>query len=120
MGPGGSFVYFMRPIGADGPVKIGCSVAPDSRIKTYQAWSPVPLELVATIPGKWAIEWAFHARFAHLRTHHEWFRASPELTETIEAIRAGTFDLTSLPPPKRIKTEAQILAWRASRPRRAA
>lgn len=110
-------VYFMRPVGADGPVKIGCSTDPEGRLKTYCGWSPIPLEVVATIPGKWAVEWAFHAKFAHLRSHHEWFTADAELTAVIEAVRAGTFDLATLPEPRRLQTPAQREAWTRKKPR---
>lgn len=109
--PAASYVYFMRPVGAEGPVKIGCSGKPAKRLEAYMNWSPWPLEVVATVPGSFHLEWAFHAKFAHLHTHHEWFREDPELTATIDAIRAGSFDLSSLPPAKRRKSEAQLRAW---------
>lgn len=109
------FVYFVRPIGTEGPVKIGCSTAPASRVETYCTWSPVPLEIVATIPGGWSVEWAFHAKFAALRLHHEWFSADPELTATIEAIRSGSFNTATLPAPKRLRSAAQQRAWTRKR-----
>lgn len=90
-------VYFLRPIGAEGPVKIGHSYWPNDRLRTYQHWSPLPLEIAATILGPQALERRFHARFYHLHSHHEWFFADPSLTEAIDAIRAGTFDVSSLP-----------------------
>lgn len=90
-------VYFLRPIGAEGPVKIGSSRDPWGRLTTYRSWSPIPLELVATIPGNVHAERGFHAMFADLHSHHEWFHASPRLTAVIEAVRAGTFDLATLP-----------------------
>lgn len=45
------YVYFLRPAGQDGPVKIGCSTAPQSRLEQYMSWAPFPLEIVATVPG---------------------------------------------------------------------
>lgn len=104
-------VYFLRPIGADGPVKIGCSVRPLARLQEQMIWSPIMLEIVASIAGSFPVEWAFHAKFLHLHSHSEWFRADPELTATIEAIRAGTFDLATLPSPKRLQSDAQMRAW---------
>lgn len=91
------FVYFLRPIGKEGPIKIGCSYEPKDRLSGYMAWSPVPLEIVATIPGNYTVESRFHAKFEHLHSHFEWFNVGPDLTETIEAIRAGTFDVDALP-----------------------
>jgi hypothetical protein len=115
-----SYVYFMRPVGAVGPVKIGCSTGPIARLAHYQAWSPVPLEVVAVLQGSFALEWAFHAKFAHLHLHHEWFAEDPELIATMEAICAGAFDTTTLPEPKRLQSPAQIAAWRRPKPLEAA
>lgn len=104
-GEGGlSWVYFLRPVGAAGPVKIGSSRAPTSRLATYAQWAPWPLEIAAQIPGDCQTEARFHARFAHVHTHHEWFGIDAELTACIDAINAGHFDVETLPPPKRIRT----------------
>jgi hypothetical protein len=94
------WVYFLRAVGLDGPVKIGCSVDPDARRDVYSKISPFPLEVVAKIPGSPSYEWRFHTRFVHLHSHHEWFHAAPELTAAIEQINAGTFDLETLPRAK--------------------
>lgn len=107
------FVYFMRPIGQEGPVKIGFSKLPEARLATYQAWSPWPLEVVAklhvptdNIERKWAarshvqaVERRFHERYFPWHSHHEWFVFNSLLAADIEAIRAGTFDLALLPAP---------------------
>lgn len=90
-------VYFLRPVGADGPVKIGCSIEPERRLETYIQWSPVPLKIAATIAGGLALERRFHAAFLADQTHHEWFQASPRLTAVIDSINAGTFDPETLP-----------------------
>lgn len=94
------FVYFIKPIGMDGPIKIGCSVSPDNRRASLQYWSPFPLEVIAEIDGDYQLERRFHARFEHLFISHEWFRPAPELVETIEAVASGSFDIASLPTPK--------------------
>lgn len=91
-------VYFIRPIGAEGPVKIGVSVTPWLRLEEMMRWSPLPLEIVATIKGGHDVEVQFHAKFKRLHSHKEWFRADPELSTTIAAIQAGVFDIASLPP----------------------
>jgi len=90
-------VYFIKPIGMDGPIKIGCSVAPDGRRATLEQWSPFPLEVVAEIDGDFGLETRFHCAFAESWRGREWFNVTPELTATIEAIKAGSFDLDALP-----------------------
>ncbi len=95
-------VYFIKPIDMDGPIKIGCSVSPDGRRSTLTTWSPFPLEVVAEIEGCLELERRFHARFFAHWTHREWFKAAPELLDTIAAIQSGSFDIETLPPPKRL------------------
>jgi hypothetical protein len=101
-----SYVYFFRPKGQDGPIKIGHSTYPASRLVTYMAWSPVPLEVCAQIKiGNKSeltardLERRFHARYAEFRLHHEWFAAHPLLLRDIELIGKGRFRLRSLPSP---------------------
>lgn len=102
-------VYFIRPVGASGPVKIGHSTYPGARLSVYRTWSPVPLEIVATLKVAGddharkrrcalLVEKRFHIKYAKQRLHHEWFAASDELLSDIAAINAGTFDLETLPP----------------------
>lgn len=100
-------VYFLRPVGCEGPVKIGTSVWPWGRLKTMAAWSPVPLELVAMTPGGALLEQRFHVHFRHLHSHGEWFHGAPELTGAVAAIAAGAFDFASLPPPSRLPTQCR-------------
>lgn len=96
------FVYFLRPFGAEGPIKIGCSGLPERRLVDLAHWSPVPLELVARLPGDEELERRFHAAFLAYRSHCEWFHASEALTAVIAEIVAGTFDTSTLPPPQRL------------------
>lgn len=107
------YVYFMRPIGAEGPVKIGCSALLAKRLLNVSVWSPHPLEIAAQMPGYFDLEAAFHARFEHLWTHGEWFRPDAELSAVIAAVAAGTFDVSSLPPPKRLGRREHLprLKW---------
>lgn len=97
-------VYFIKPIGMDGPVKIGCSVSPDSRRKTLETWSPFPLEVAAEIEGGYELERRFHGKFIQDHSHREWFKASVELTATIAEIRNGTFSIEALPEPIQLPT----------------
>lgn len=97
-----AYVYFIRPVGMRGPVKIGCSTLPERRLKDLMIWSPFELEVAARLAGNIRVEQQFHAKFQHLHTHGEWFRPDQELCETIRVIRAGAFDLSSLPKAKRL------------------
>jgi hypothetical protein len=95
-----SAIYFIRPVGQLGPIKIGFSRWPHDRLKTYATWSPVPLEIVATIPGNHTLERRLHHRFAADRSHHEWFHATGALLAIIETARNGTFCADGLPEPR--------------------
>ena len=113
-------VYFMRQVGTAGPVKIGHSTAPWSRLANYIPWSPLPLEIVATIKGPADLERRFHAAFADHFMHHEWFAACAEIDAAIDAIQAGTFDPAQLPPPrvlrpKKVMPAEAVEAGRVSR-----
>lgn len=97
-------VYFIKPVGMDGPIKIGCSISPESRKSALDTWSPFALEILAEIDGSQWLERRFHAAFIHLHQRREWFDPAPELLATIEQIKAGTFDTDSLPEPRRVST----------------
>jgi hypothetical protein len=77
-------VYFLRPVGKSGPVKIGCSCFPEGRLDMFTIWSPVRLELAASVPGTHADEKALHGMFRASHLHGEWFKASARLTGIIE------------------------------------
>ena len=98
-----AYVYFARQLGGFGPVKIGCSGWPERRLVDLMQWSPIPLEIVAKMPGNEALEWRFHARFLDQHSHREWFHPSRQLDETILQVRAGTFDTSTLPAPLRLQ-----------------
>lgn len=107
-------VYFIRPVGMEGPVKIGCSYEPQSRMKALQAWSPYPLEIAAAVPGDMKLERKLHRRFAQHRSHNEWYRGHPDISAVIDTAKAGGLgcDPDSL-PPKRQTMEARtpFAAW---------
>ncbi len=115
----GEHVYFIRPVGMDGPVKIGCSISPRGRKSDLSQWSPFPLEIAAQIPGDFRLERRFHAMFNDDHKTREWFDWSPELGAVIEAVAAGTFDVETLPAPKSVKTDRGTKAIVASKVRAA-
>lgn len=82
-------VYFMRPIGMFGPIKIGCSSSPGARLRELMTWSPFELELLVTIPGDFDLEKKLHGRFAYLHRHGEWFNTDARLLGAIEALQRG-------------------------------
>jgi|GEM_PF-2208986 len=100
------FVYFMRPVNAQGPVKIGTSTHPVARLEHYAKWSPLKLEIVATVDGGWKLESRLHGLFADLHSHHEWFAGSARIDAVINAINAGSFDASSLPEPLSVRDPA--------------
>lgn len=44
-------VYFIKPVGLAGPIKIGCSYSPEKRRSALDCWSPFALEIIAQIDG---------------------------------------------------------------------
>lgn len=58
------FVYFVRPIGQEGPVKIGCSEFPVNRMLALMTWAPVPLEIAFLFPGNFDLERRINCAFA--------------------------------------------------------
>lgn len=84
-----SRVYFIRPIGMDGPVKIGLSAEPIKRLKQLMVWSPFPLEIAAAFPGNGEDEAAVQGMFSAFRSHGEWFAPNPGLLTFIENIQNG-------------------------------
>lgn len=95
------YVYFLRPQGARGPVKIGHSRLPVLRLNAMMTWSPTPLEIAATVPATMKYEHGLHGHFAAFRSHGEWFHENPELTALIEAVQQGRITAADLPFAKR-------------------
>lgn len=93
-------VYFIKPVGFNGPIKIGCSFAPGNRREQLQQWCPFPLEIVAEIDGDINLERRFHAHFESFHKGHEWFEATADLLVIIADISAGSFNPDILPRPK--------------------
>jgi len=79
----GPYIYFLRPVGALGPIKIGCSDIPMERLRTFARWSPAPLEIAAIVPGSLSIESWLHNRFRDAHSHLEWYRPTPELVALV-------------------------------------
>lgn len=72
-------VYFIQAK-SGGLIKIGISDKPETRLRSLQSGSPVPLRIVAIIPGGGRMtEASLHERFAASRMHGEWFAPDPDV-----------------------------------------
>ena len=79
--PWGTTYFIQCNLG--GPIKIGWTGrTPEERLKDLQSASPWPLTIIGTIQRD--VEKDLHLRFAHLRTHHEWFRNESELLRLLK------------------------------------
>lgn len=78
-----TFVYFLKPVGMGGPIKIGCSADPKTRVATLMGWSPFPLEIIGAVPGDFVHEARLLRQFRAHRLHGEWFSPAPELASFI-------------------------------------
>jgi hypothetical protein len=83
------FVYFMRPKGMLGPIKIGYSASPKTRLKDLAAWSPFPLEIAVTIEGEPDLERRLHGRFYASHSHLEWFHPTADIVKVVQSLEAG-------------------------------
>lgn len=114
-------VYFIKPVGLDGPIKIGCSYSPDGRRRTLSTWSPFALEIVAEIDGGTDIERRFHALHVADHERREWFKGSSAVWATINAIQSGAFDVSTLPEPMNVchkkanSRAAHLTSWTPER-----
>lgn len=88
--PRNRYVYFIKPVGQAGPIKIGHSHIPFERLNVQMNWSPAPLEMMTWALGGRNEEMALHRKFAEQRSHCEWFWPTPEMLGGIDAIRAGS------------------------------
>lgn len=75
-------VYFVEGAGL---VKIGFATSPIGRFYSMLTCSPVPLSLLASMPGGPPAENRIHIKFASDRVHGEWFRRSEALDAVIAA-----------------------------------
>lgn len=80
------YVYFAAHVDV-GPIKIGSSADPNSRIIELRTGSPIWLDLLGVMPveNMLTAESGLHRRFAKSRSHGEWFHRTPELLDLIES-----------------------------------
>ena len=76
-------------------VKIGIATKPLERMWGLNTDSPCSLVLLGVVIGTRAKEKSLHKRFAHLRTHNEWFTYADEIRAYVKA-NARPYDSTRL------------------------
>ncbi len=85
----GRNIYFIRPVGMIGPIKIGCSTSVGDRLESLTVWSPFKLEVLYTEPGDYRLEQRIHAAFADYHSHREWFHPGERLLKSIGKLISG-------------------------------
>jgi hypothetical protein len=73
-------VYFVEGAGL---IKIGSASQPIARFNALLTGSPVPLSLLASMPGGPGVESSLQWQFIGQQSHGEWFHRSPELDAVI-------------------------------------
>lgn len=105
-------VYFVQAAGG-GPIKIGHAANVAARVDRLQTGSPAPLRILAIIFGAGAAtETALHQRFAHLRSHGEWFHPTVELTDFIATLKVEDEGLLAGDPRALDQVWALDSEWR--------
>lgn len=108
-------VYFIKPAGMSGPIKIGCSYLPANRLIDLTMWSPFKLEVIGFVEGTTKDERFLHRCFAHLHSHAEWFHPAPQLQEAIQNIleKGVLYARDNLTPTGKIRSHARSPEFKA-------
>lgn len=79
------YVYFIQSGASDGPVKIGWTRKPRTRLSALRTGNPEPLTLLAAVPGSKAMERRLHRELSYYRIRRtgEWFVSCHELLATL-------------------------------------
>lgn len=81
------YIYFIA-MGSE-YVKIGFSKNCRKRKFDLQVASPLPLETIFIQQARRSDEVRLHKRFSKLKSHGEWFKATPELMAFISGLKLG-------------------------------
>lgn len=79
----GIWLYAIQAGDESGPIKIGITNHPPTRLATLQQGNPYVLRGIAAWPGLRVDEKILHEEFADLRMQGEWFRCTPYLLEQV-------------------------------------
>jgi transcriptional regulator with XRE-family HTH domain len=102
-------VYFAQ-IGHFGPIKVGQTDKLEARLAVLATYAPEPLRLLFAFPGTLDVERSIHERFAHIRTHREWYRPDQELLAFIEQARQTEWPTIAAPAEDKHPEGAQPMA----------
>ena len=83
-------IYFVQA-GDDGPIKIGTSNNPESRIDSLQTANPNKLKILHIGPGKRTREKAIQRHFHHLSISGEWYCPEEDLLNFIDYLNGRGF-----------------------------
>jgi hypothetical protein len=97
-------IYLIKPIGLDGPVKVGITTNVPKRLLALNCMSPLPLEVLLAFEGNAKLERCLHAYFDDSHSHGEWFNWSERMKEFVASVKTVGFDTSLLPPGRRRKS----------------
>lgn len=81
------WVYFVAS--GESAIKVGVARDEKARLKALQIGNPVPLKLLAVVPGDGDTELRLHRAFSDYRISGEWFRLEGPVKELVERIAGG-------------------------------
>lgn len=78
------YVYFVKPVGSSGPIKIGCSGNPEARARRLGREVGVELEVIAAFQGGFMEESQLHWKLRQFKDcetfgGREWFQPQSEV-----------------------------------------
>jgi hypothetical protein len=87
MEPAGKrFIYFMKPKGHLGPIKIGTARSPITRLKQIERSSPYRMEIIGAVIGTPRDESFLHRTLWPHHSHGEWFHPNEEVLSAVEKV----------------------------------
>jgi hypothetical protein len=105
-----SWVYFIQAGGPTGPVKIGRSVRPVTRLAQLQTAQPQPLRGLGVLPERVVVERQMHVNWLPYRIRGEWFHANPNLIGYIRHHADPWPELTDVSWDEQTQTQLRYLA----------
>lgn len=93
-----ALIYFIRPVGLPGPVKVGFTKRDAAtRMKDMQCGSPLELEVWAFFPGDTSDEYAIHYHLIDSHSHGEWFFYTDKMENLVENLKNDINILQAMP-----------------------
>jgi hypothetical protein len=83
------YIYFIKPVGALGPIKIGISQRPQARLVELLEWCPLDLEIAHSMPGTYMLEHSIHGALADDHLRREWFKPTDRVVKLLADLQAG-------------------------------